>query len=386
MVEYLIVLISLVIGIAIGWILKGKSQPLDSTEMQIKITQLTDEKARAEARLEQLDEIKKGMESVFKSLASDIAKENRKDFINIAGEKLKDISKQADENLIKKKELIDQNLGDMKKTLKSLHDQSVKLTGNLETSSKETQKLQESTSKLREILSSSQKRGQWGERMVEDILDFIGFMKDKNYVKQSQVESGEKPDYTFLLPKEKKLNMDVKFPLASYERYINSELEEEREAHRKEFLKDVKYHIKDVAGRNYVNPAEGTVDYVLLFIPNESIYGFINQEDTDLIDYALNKKVLLCSPLTLYAMLSLIYQATRNFAMEEKTTEVMNLLDTFRLQWVKYVEVMDKMGRSLETAKKDYDTLVSTRKNQLEKPLTQIEEITSGGEVKELAE
>ena len=84
-------------------------------------------------------------------------------------------------------------------------------------------------------------------------------------------------------------------------------------------------------------------------------------------------------------MLSLIYQATRNFAMEEKATEVMNLLDTFRLQWVKYVEVMNKMGRSLETAKKDYDILVSTRKNQLEKPLTQIEEITTGGEVQESA-
>ena len=385
MVEYLIVLISLVIGIIIGWILKGRSQPADNTELQSKINTLTDEKARAEARLEQLDEIKKGMESVFKSLASDIAKENREDFLNIAGEKFKNISKQADENLTKKKELIDQNLGDMKKTLKSLHDQSVKLTGNLETSSRETQKLQESTSKLREILSSSQKRGQWGERMVEDILYFIGFMEDKNYIKQTQVESGEKPDYTFLLPKEKKLNMDVKFPLASYERYINAELDEEREAQKKEFLKDVKKHIKDVAGREYVNPAEGTVDYVLLFIPNESIYGFINQEDTKLIDYALEKKVLLCSPLTLYAMLSLIYQATRNFAMEEKATEVMNLLNAFRLQWGKYVEVMDKMGRSLDTAKKDFDTLVTTRKKQLEKPLSQIEEITAG-EIAELVE
>ena len=385
MVEYLIVLISLVIGIIIGWILKGRSQPADNTELQSKINMLTDEKARAEARLEQLDEIKKGMESVFKSLASDIAKENREDFLNIAGEKFKNISREADENLTKKKELIDQNLGDMKKTLKSLHDQSVKLTGNLETSSRETQKLQESTSKLREILSSSQKRGQWGERMVEDILDFIGFMEDKNYIKQTQVESGEKPDYTFLLPKEKKLNMDVKFPLASYERYINAELDEEREAQKKEFLKDVKKHIKDVAGREYVNPAEGTVDYVLLFIPNESIYGFINQEDTKLIDYALEKKVLLCSPLTLYAMLSLIYQATRNFAMEEKATEVMNLLNAFRLQWGKYVEVMDKMGRRLDTAKKDFDTLVTTRKKQLEKPLSQIEEITAG-EIAELVE
>ena len=85
-------------------------------------------------------------------------------------------------------------------------------------------------------------------------------------------------------------------------------------------------------------------------------------------------------------MLSLIYQATRNFAMEEKATEVMNLLNAFRLQWGKYVEVMDKMGRSLETAKKDYDNLVITRKNQLEKPLNQIEGITSGNEIKELLE
>ena len=386
MVDIIIVLISLIIGITIGWILKGRSQPVDSSELQSEINKLTGEKASAEARLEQLDETKKGMESVFKSLASDIAKENREDFLNLAGEKFKDISKQADENLTKKKELIDQNLGDMKKTLKSLHDQSVTLSGNLETSSKETQKLQESTSKLREILSSSQKRGQWGERMVEDILDFIGFMEDKNYVKQTQVESGEKPDYTFFLPKEKKLNMDVKFPLASYERYINSELDEEQESHKKDFLRDVKLHIKAIASRAYVNPGEGTLDYVLMFIPNESIYGFINQEDTQLIDYALEKKVLLCSPLTLYAMLSLIYQATRNFAMEEKATEVMNLLNAFRLQWDKYVEVMDKMGRSLETAQKDYDTMVGTRKKQLEKPLSKIEEITSGGEVGELVE
>jgi len=386
MVDIIIVLISLIIGITIGWILKGRSQPVDSSELQSEINKLTGEKASAEARLEQLDETKKGMEAVFKSLASDIAKENRKDFLNLAGEKFKDISKQADENLTKKKELIDQNLGDMKKTLKSLHDQSVTLSGNLETSSKETQKLQESTSKLREILSSSQKRGQWGERMVEDILDFIGFMEDKNYVKQTQVESGEKPDYTFFLPKEKKLNMDVKFPLASYERYINSELDEEQESHKKDFLRDVKLHIKAIASRAYVNPGEGTLDYVLMFIPNESIYGFINQEDTQLIDYALEKKVLLCSPLTLYAMLSLIYQATRNFAMEEKATEVMNLLNAFRLQWDKYVEVMDKMGRSLETTQKDYDTMVGTRKNQLEKPLSKIEEITSGSEVGELVE
>ena len=151
MPEFIIVLLSLTFGIIIGWILKGQSQPASSQASQQEINRLTDEKARAEARLEQLDETKKGMELVFKSLASDIAKTNRQDFLNLAGEKFKDISNQANEHLNKKKELIDQNLGDMNKTLKSLHDQSVKLTGNLEISSKETHRLQESTSKLREI-------------------------------------------------------------------------------------------------------------------------------------------------------------------------------------------------------------------------------------------
>ena len=79
-------------GIIIGWILKGRSQPENSTELQSKITQLTKEKAGAEAKLEQLDDVKNGMEKVFKVLASDIAKENREDFLNIAGEKFKTLS------------------------------------------------------------------------------------------------------------------------------------------------------------------------------------------------------------------------------------------------------------------------------------------------------
>ena len=83
MVDYFVILISLVIGIMIGWILKGRNQPTDNIEYQSDINKLTDEKARAEARLEQVDEIKQGMKLVFKSLASDIAKKNREDFLNI---------------------------------------------------------------------------------------------------------------------------------------------------------------------------------------------------------------------------------------------------------------------------------------------------------------
>ena len=78
----------------------------------------------------------------------------------------------------------------------------------------------------------------------------------------------------------------------------------------------------------------------------------------------------------MYAILSLINQATRNFAMEEKASDVMNLLSKFKDQWSKYVEMIDKMGRSIQTVQSDYEQLVTTRKRQLEKPLNEIEGIS----------
>ena len=153
--------------------------------------------------------------------------------------------------------------------------------------------------------------------------------------------------------------------------------EQIRNSEKSAFLRDVKKHVKDITKRSYIDPSSGTLDYVLMLVPNESIYSFINKEDSAVIDFALENKVLLCSPLTLYAILSLIHQATRNFAMEEKATEVMSLLNTFRLQWSKYVEAMDKMGRRIDDAKREFTSQVSTRTNQLQKPLNKIDDITN---------
>jgi DNA recombination protein RmuC len=77
------------------------------------------------------------------------------------------------------------------------------------------------------------------------------------------------------------------------------------------------------------------VDYVLLFIPNESIYSFINQEDHELIDFAMRKHIVLCSPLTLYAILSLIRQSVASFAVERKAGDLQKLVQDFSQQWEK---------------------------------------------------
>jgi DNA recombination protein RmuC len=172
--------------------------------------------------------------------------------------------------------------------------------------------------------------------------------------------------------------MDVKFPLSHYENFLASENETEQEAEKKAFLKDVRNHVKEISGRSYIDPNAGTVDYVLMFIPNESIYSFLNQEDHDLIDFSLGKKILLCSPVTLYAILSLIRQAVSNFHMEEKAGEVQKLVITFREQWDKFTEKLDSLGKTLGTVSTHYESLTGPRRNALEKPMDKITELEMG--------
>jgi DNA recombination protein RmuC len=112
-----------------------------------------------------------------------------------------------------------------------------------------------------------------------------------------------------------------------------------------------------------------------MFIPNEQVYSFINEADRTIMDEALKQKVVLCSPFTLYAVLSVIRQAIENFNLERTASEILNLLSEFSKQWDVYKEKFRIMGERLDAAKKEYDILVTTRGNMLEKPLKKIEEI-----------
>ena len=331
-------------------------------------------------RQSEIRTIKKGQDQLkeaFSALSNNALLENQKKFIELAEDKFSMVLGKTDEKLGEKKELIDSALKQMNVDLKKLSDNTVALKSQMEESRKRVGELSDTTTQLRQILSSSQARGQWGERMVEDILNFIGLSEGVNYGKQTQ-SGKDRPDFTFFLPDNKKLNMDVKFPLNHYEKYLSSEIDSEKQAEKKAFLQDVRNRIKEVSKRTYIDPAGGTVDYVLLFIPNESIYSFLNQEDISLIDFSLEKKIILCSPITLYAVLSLIRQAISNFSMEKKAGEMQGYVGIFKKQWVEYLSQMKKIQGTLDTLNNHFDKLVSTRRVQLEKPMGKILELQLG--------
>jgi DNA recombination protein RmuC len=280
---------------------------------------------------------------------------------------------------------IDLQIGTMREELTRLHrlveevererrEHVGELSSQLQAAGRQTQVLADSTRSLREALSSTSARGQWGERMAEDVLRLAGFVDGVNYRRhQALPGSGGIPDYTFLLPQGLTLHMDVKFPLNNYLRVLESTSDIEREHARKEFLKDVRQRLREVTRRNYVDTASGTVDCVLLFIPNEQVYGFIQEQDRTLLDDALRAKVVLCSPVTLFAVLAVIRQAVDNFQLGRTSHEILERLQGFEKQWDRFVEQMDKVGRNLRTASNAFDELEGTRRRGVERELERID-------------
>jgi DNA recombination protein RmuC len=252
--------------------------------------------------------------------------------------------------------------------------QAGQITTRLEQAVTVTTSLADTTRSLERALASPQARGQWGERMAEDVLASAGFVEGINYEKQKKLPSGRVPDYTFELPRGHRVHMDVKFPLDNYLRWLEAVDDDRRAACAKAFQRDVRQRIKELADRAYVDP-ETTVDYLLLFVPNESVYGFLHEHDPTLVDQAIGQKVVLCSPTTLFAVLAIVRQAVENFLVDRRSDEILGAIGGLREQWELLAEPMEKMGRGLASAQRAYDDLVGPRSRQFGRQLAKLETV-----------
>jgi DNA recombination protein RmuC len=248
------------------------------------------------------------------------------------------------------------------------------LLSGLSEATKASQALSETTRHLREALASPKARGQWGERMADDVLRLAGMVEGITYRKQTAIEGGTIPDITFLLPGGRHLHMDVKFPVDNYLRHLEAATEHERDQAAAAFLRDVRARVKELAGRGYVQP-DHTLDEVLLFIPNESVWAFIHERDPQLVDLALGQKVVLCSPITLFAVLAVVRQAVEQTRLERTSDEILQCLAGFTQQWEKFSDELDRVAKQLGTVQGTFDKLTGTRRRQLERQLDRIADL-----------
>ena len=330
----------------------------------------------------ELEKNQKNVSEVLDKSAGQL-KESNQNYLNQLTEKSETQTKEHSKELESKKELIDLRLTDMDVKLGKVE----RLVQELQTDRKtqygalgqQLQSLTSTTSKLETALADNRVRGQWGERIAEDILKLLGFVEGVNYDKQSTTDDGRRPDFTFHLPNQLTLNMDVKFPLDNYLLYHEAESDQDRRTYSDKFLRDVNSRVSEIQKRDYIG-AE-TLDCVLIFIPNEQVYRFIHEQDHSIIDSALRQKVILCSPLTLYIVLAVIRQASQNFNIEQKSREIVAVVNEIRQEWDKYTGEMQTLQNHFHRVHEKFHEVMGKRTKALDRRFDKIEMMLDSNEL-----
>ena len=253
------------------------------------------------------------------------------------------------------------------------------------------------TRNLISVLNNNQSRGQWAEFQVEDLLEIMEYKEGLHYQTQKRMSSGTIPDFTFYLPENKTINMDSKFPLTNYMEIakLNRDLEDETldelarkeitesiRSKNKEFLdKAIKTKIDDTSSREgYISAEEGTVDFVLMYIPLENLYHFlltseIGANKTPVIQYAFSKKVILVSPQTLMAYLETIRHSMKLFSLQTDTKNILATHEKIKVEIRKFIESFDDVTKRLDQTVKSFESLKTTRVNKLEKSFEELDSV-----------
>lgn len=242
-----------------------------------------------------------------------------------------------------------------------------------------TQGLFQATNQLSSILGNNQQRGLLGQRIADDILSAAGLEEGLHYVKDRAQETvSTRPDYSFRLPDEHKIYMDVKFPLNNYLALAKATDKESQARFTEDFIRDVKARIKELKKRDYINPEEQTLDFIILFIPSEEVFSFIHRAAPGLMDEALSQKILMAAPYSLYGVLSILRQAYDNFSFKQRLGEILQQITQFFGDYENFKKRFEELGKAIGKSRDVYDDIDTKSFKKLELRAKKLDEFRKG--------
>lgn len=261
---------------------------------------------------------------------------------------------------------IDSSSSHMVKTLqensKQLNDRLDRAATVIKDVGQEVGKMSEigrSMKELQDFLKSPKLRGNIGEQVLKDLISQM-FPKNSFHI-QYQFKSGERVDAAIqtdagILP------IDSKFPMENFQKIIKAESNLDKGIAQKDFARDVKKHIADIA-KKYILPEEGTMDFALMYVPSESVYyELVNM--LDLMDFAKQSRVYVVSPTTLYAHLQTILLSFEGKKIESKSRDLFKMLRALQVDYNKVEENMVVLGKHINNASSQFNN-VNTGFNQI---------------------
>ncbi|MDZ4204933.1 MAG: DNA recombination protein RmuC, partial [Bacteroidales bacterium] len=330
-------------------------------QMADKVSIISRVVAENENMLERFDNQKKEIQELqqkfkleFENIANNLFKQHSQEFVASSGKSLNELISPLKERLQtfekKVQDAYDLEVRDkisLKQEVKNLFDLNRKLSEDAE-------------NLTRALKGDAQKQGNWGEIVLERVLERSGLTKGVEYEVQMVVRDSEglmlRPDVVIHLPENKHLIVDAKVSLVAYERFIRSEGELEKARLMQLHIESMRNHVKGLSEKSYQQAsAFNSPDFVLLFLPVESAFSAALQNDPELFSFAWERKIVIVSPTTLLATLKTVSSIWKQEKQTQNALEIARQGGGLYDKFVGFIADLEKIGNQINTAQKTYD-------------------------------
>ncbi len=358
--------------------LKTKVENLEHSNSELEKTSLRlaeqkeilqNEKSELSSKVSALEAINKNLEVQQKETA-DVEKRFNKEFENIAGRLIKQNSESLTQNSSSSlNNILNPLKEDLERFKKNIDDKYLKeaeskasLKTEIESLVKLNEQLSDDAHNLTKALTGSNKhQGNWGEIVLERVLERSGLNKGSEYKLQEHIttEDGSRriPDAVVFLPDDKHIIIDSKVSLTAYQRMVNANSSEEEKAQLNLHVTSLKSHIKELGDKSYYDTKEfNSPDFTLLFLPIEASFSVALREDTELFNYAWERNIVIVSPTTLLATLRTIESTWKHERQTRNVLEIARVGGTLFDKFVGFIDDLKKIEKGIKQSQLAYDS------------------------------